>query len=212
MIFATVAVGEQYIDSVCENVVRFEDQGYDIHILTDKPHRFNKYTIYEYPNLIFSYTDKLLFSIMLARKFKMDVFYSDVNKIGEVTPAFYEDFKGSENITVKGTWESFTPEWSEIKYQGEYWAPFIRFLSINNVTPSLCPAFCEQHIYIPKNLNYHSILLHLETVKPVLEYCSIVGENKYPGIGSGEGAGLGYALFKNNLTVDSFNNSYFSKG
>ena len=210
MIFATAAVGTISSTSLIANQYPWVSRNLDVHILTDRVDNFKKVsTPHYYGNKIWSYFDKLLFIVNLAAKYNTDVFYSDADKIGAITSTFYTDFEGSKNILVKGTWEQFTPEWADIKYKGDYWKPFVKFLEKSKIHPSNCPALCEQHIYIPKNLDYHSVLLDLEIVKPVLEYSSIVGENKYTGIGSGEGAGLGYALLKNNLTVDFFDSGYF---
>ena len=209
MILATAAVGENFTSSI-QNIFNVLKQR-DIHILTDQADSFpEEINTYSFSNTIWSYFDKLLFIFHLAKKYDTDVFYFDVNKVDMIKPSFFSFFKGSKNICVKGVWEDFTPNWLNIKYKDNYWKPFVNFLKVNNIEPNLCPAYCEQHIYIPKGLDLDNILIDLETVKPVLEYCSIIGENKYSGIGSGEGAGLGYAVIKNKLEVSFFNKEYFS--
>jgi hypothetical protein len=209
MIFATVAVGEYYIDQVCKNITRFEDQGYDIHILTDQPNKFDRYVTYEYPNILFSYTDKFLFSLMLARKFKTDVFFSDARRIGNIDNSFFSAAKQFSELTIKGVWEDDTPEWSEIKFKGKEWKPMRKFLIKENIDPLNCQAYIEHYLFIPRDTNLVGLQMSLEKIKPVLEYISTVNENRYTGIGSGEGVGLGYAIMKNNLKVDFFNPSYF---
>lgn len=209
MIFATAAVGSKYINSI-KNQLDFFDQK-NVHILTDQVNAFFSNTkVYSFNKTIWSYFDKLLFAFNLARKYNTDVFYFDANKAGMITPSFLRYFTGSKNICVRGVWEDFTPQWNDIKYEGSYWAPFVNFLIKNNIEPSSCPAYCEQYIYIPKSLNFDRILRDLETVKPILEFCSVVGENKYPGIGSGEGAGLGYAVLRSKLNVDFFDKKFFA--
>jgi len=209
MILATAAVGKKYVTCIKSQLEIFDQK--NIHILTDQVNAFFTNTkVHSFNKRIWSYFDKLLFAFNLAKKYDTDVFYFDANKASMIKPSFLKYFTGSKNICVKGVWEDSTPEWKEIKFKGQYWSPFVNFLKNHNIEPTSCPAYNEQHIYIPKDINLDKVLKDLETVKPVLEYCSIIGENKYSGIGSGEGAGLGYVVIKNKLNVDFFDKKFFS--
>lgn len=211
MIFATVAVGDRYIDSVNQHEKFFRNNNFDVHVLTDKKNKFSKFfTTYQYDKLVWSYFDKLIFAITLVKNTGSDVFFCDGDEIDNISSNFITNFKGGKFILTKGEWETTTPIWSDIKFKGKYWKPFRKFLKKQNINPYFCPAYREQHIYFPADMDTYSLLYSLEMVKPVLEYSSIIEQSGYSGTGSGEGAGLGYAIIKNNLKIDFFDPSYFT--
>jgi hypothetical protein len=210
MIFATAAVGSKYINCIYRQKEFLDFHNFDVHILTDKPEMFSKeYTTYKYENTVWSYFDKLTFAFRLNLQHKEDVFFSDGDDIDHLDNNFGEEFKGSKNFLYKGDWSAGNTLWDTDHFTLPYWDPFTKFLKKQNVDPKHILTLVEQHFYIPKNIDSLSILRDLETVKPVLEYTSIMGDSPYPGLGSGEGAGLGYALTKNNIQIEKFNLKYF---
>ena len=98
MVLSVVAVGEQYINNCLPYLDKFKNNGYDIKILTDKPEKFIGYDTQLYENKIFSYFDKLLFSLRLVEKYNTDVLYIDSDWIQNVNDVFIKNFNGSNNV------------------------------------------------------------------------------------------------------------------
>jgi hypothetical protein len=67
----------------------------------------------------------------------------------------------------------------------------------------------EFMFYLPYLNNISDIIYDTEKVKPIFEYMSVLTETKFGGIGSSEGLGLSYVIYKNGLLADKFDKKYF---
>ena len=75
-------------------------------VLTNEPHLFNNVRTVHYVNKVFSYFDKLLFSLRLVEKYKTDVLYIDSDWIQNVNDVFIKNFHGSNNVLYYDNWEN----------------------------------------------------------------------------------------------------------
>ena len=209
-----LAVGEKFTDLLIENIQKFNSDLWDFHILTDQPERlkemiiFEKYNIYKYHNAIFSYFDKLLFTLRILNEKKVNVLCLDVDKLHLLS----EDFK-----TINHDYEEFrfysenrwAPYFSRLKNNGSWNIVYKYFkyvdLDVNNIRN-----FWEEILYFPYQVfkNYQ-FLVDIETLKPIFEYRTIVDGWSRPCLGEGEGIALGYLIEKYRLECKKFDCQVF---
>ena len=226
MILAITAVNESKIESCLEDIHRFENGIWDIHILTNQPEKFAKWTTHYYENNVFSFFDKLLFPFRLSNKMKKPVVSIDADDLKKPTLEFINNFVYTKKINAimyPSEWpncEDKTLEYifenrmylmsqTRIRYAIQYWGK----LGFNyNI---LRPVW-EWMLYIPYSENNIKIIHELELIQPIFEIGTILsnihyyGENNTFGtvFGSEEGLALSYALEKHFLTYEKFNPIY----
>jgi len=207
MILSLVAVGEKYVKNCEPFIPNFIDNGWDVHILTDKPQYFKFGTIEHYNHKIFSYFHKLLHPLKLCEKYQKDVLYVDADWIQNISSDFSKTFKSGDTFLYHGHWpggETFINYKDDLyfKFLIDYWDK--QSFNYDNV-----PTMLEWIFYIPYNKNISKIIYDIESVKPIFEYMSLTTDTGYNGIGNGEGLGLSYSLYKNNISIKTFDKTNF---
>jgi hypothetical protein len=202
MILSLVSVGEKYIDHCLPHVERFKNSGWEVHILTDNPNRFSGCEVKLYENKIFSYFDKILFTLRLSEKFKEGVLFVDSDWIHNISDEFISTFKGSDKFLYYDNWPNGETFKDYIK--DPYFFNQQRFWEKNNFIYDNLITILEWVFYIPHTTKISDIIYDLEHIKPVFEYNSVMVDAGYSGIGNGEGLGLSYSLHKNNIKIKKF--------
>jgi hypothetical protein len=206
MVLSVVAVGEQYINNCLPYLDKFKNNGYDIKILTDKPEKFIGYDTQLYENKIFSYFDKLLFSLRLVEKYKTDVLYIDSDWIQNVNDVFIKNFNGSNNVLYYDNWENDL----FINYINDfYWKDLLFYFNLYKIDHLHLKLPLEWIFYFPNIDNVSQVLFDLEKIKPIFDWISTVVPSQYNGNGNGEGLGLSHVLDKNNIELIKFNKWLF---
>jgi len=206
MVLSVVAVGEQYINNCLPYLDKFKNNGYDIKILTDKPEKFIGYDTQLYENKIFSYFDKLLFSLRLVEKYKTDVLYIDSDWIQNVNDVFIKNFNGSNNVLYYDNWENDL----FINYINDfYWKDLLFYFNLYKIDHFHLKLPLEWIFYFPNIDNVSQVLFDLEKIKPIFDWISTVVPSQYNGNGNGEGLGLSHVLDKNNIELIKFNKWLF---
>jgi hypothetical protein len=207
MILSLVAVGEKYIKN-CEPFVDvFINNGWDVHILTDRPKYFKLGIIESYDYKIFSYFHKLLHPLRLVEKYKDDVLYIDADWIQNISSEFPKMFKKDSNFLYYGNWPNGN---KFIDYKDDlYFKPLNDFWDNLGFNCNEVPTMLEWIFYIPYNENIKNVIYDIELIKPIFEYMSLMTDTGYKGIGNGEGLGLSYSLYKNNVPIKMFDKLNF---
>ena len=206
MILSVVSVGDFYIDSCLPYLQKFKDKGYDIKILTDKPEKFIGYETKLYENKIFSYFDKLIFSLRLVEKYKTDVLFIDSDWFENVNDNFINSFKGSTDILCYQNWEKEIFE----NYINEFYWEHLRFyFNLYQIECRHLKIPIEWIFYFPNMDKVSNILYDLEKIKPIFDWISTVVPSQYNGNGSGEGLGLSHVLDKNKINISKFDRTLF---
>ena len=206
MILSIVAVGDFYIDSCKPYLNKFKDKGYDIEILTDQPQKFDDYNTHFYENKIFSYFDKLIFSLRLVEKYKTDVLYIDSDWLQYINDNFINSFSGSNNVLYCENWEK---EIFGNCLDDFYWKDLIFYFNLYNIDYKHIILPMEWMFYYPKIENVSDLLYDLEKIKPIFDWISTVVSSQYSGNGNGEGLGLSYVLDKNKVNMTKFDKALF---
>lgn len=212
MILALVLVGDQFIEEATPHIKKYTDMGWNIEILTNKPHAFSGFentTTHLYENKIFSYFEKILFPLKLSEKYKSGILYMDSSVLLQIQNDFILNLKECDDFLCYGTWpmvESFK------NIEGDpYFKYLIEFFNREgfNSQEGILPII-EWIYYIPYNQDkIHNLIFDVERIKPVFEFTSLMCTSKYIGIGSGEGLGLSYVLHKNGVKIKKFQNLIF---
>jgi hypothetical protein len=206
MVLSVVAVGEQYINNCLPYLNKFKNNGYDIKILTDKPEKFIGYDTQLYENKIFSYFDKLLFSLRLVEKYKTDVLYIDSDWIQNVNDGFIKNFHGSNNVLYYDNWENDL----FINYINDfYWKDLLFYFNLYKIDHFHLKLPLEWIFYFPNIDNVSQVLFDLEKIKPIFDWISTVVPSQYNGNGNGEGLGLSHVLDLNKIELIKFNKDLF---
>lgn len=207
MILSIVAVGEQYAKICLPHLDRFKKRGYDIKILTDNPNFFTGYDTQLYENKIFSYFDKLIFSLRLIEKHKTDVLYIDSDWIGNVNDEFIKNFSGDKNVLYYDNWENDL----FINYiEDFYWKDLLFYFNLNKIEYNHLKLPLEWIFYFPNINNVSQVLFDLEKIKPIFDWISTVVPSQYIGNGNGEGLGLSHVLDKNKVEFVKFDKTLFT--
>ena len=202
MILSLVSVGEKYINHCLPHIERFKNSGWEVHVLTDEPNRFSGCKVKPYENKIFSYFDKILFTLRLSEKFKEGILFVDSDWIHNMSDEFITTFKGSDKFLYYDNWPN--GETFKDYIEDPYFFNQQRFWEKNNFIYDDLTTILEWVIYIPYTTKISDIIYDLEHIKPVFEYNSVMVDAGYSGIGNGEGLGLSYALHKNNIKIEKF--------
>lgn len=207
MILSIVAVGDRYVENCLPHLDRFKNCGYQIKILTDNPKSFIGYDVQLYENKIFSYFDKLIFSLRLVEKYKTDVLYIDADWIQNVNDNFIKEFSGHDNVLYYDNWEYGIFENCSNDF---YWKDLLFYFNLNKINYNHLKLPLEWIFYFPTISNISEVLFDIEKIKPIFDWISTVVPSQYTGNGNGEGLGLSYVLDKNNITLTKFNENLFS--
>lgn len=208
MILSLVGVGDFYRQKIKENIPRFIEKGWEIHILTDKPDEFVGLNVKEYKEPVFSYIDKIIFALDLSNTFNKNVVHIDASWLGNLSDDFVENFNGGDQFLYKSTWNSGD---HLVDYlDSGYWGMFKEFLDNKSITCDNILAIEERILYFPYHQKTESILKDIIEVKPIFDKMSTTQKTKYyPNIGNGEGVALGYSFLKNNIIPEKFNPKYY---
>ena len=228
MILAITAVNDPTIDKCLEDIHRFENGIWDIHILTDKPERFKRWKTHYYENNVFSFFDKLLFPLKLCNQLKKSVVSIDADDLKKPTLEFINNFvytKRPKAILYPNEWplcEDKTLEYifekrmylmsqTRIRNAIYYWGNM--GFDYNILKP-----IWEWMIYVPYSEDIIKIIHEVDYIKPVFESGTILNDAYYYGnnqlygtvVGSEEGLALSYALEIHNLPYEKFNPIYYN--
>lgn len=196
MILTTVAYGDWYNDVAVDCLKHFENE-FEIFVLTDKPDKFKYQTQYYDPRL-FSYMDKVLWPFRLNYETGTDVMYIDAKYL-HVTKDWVKTFKFKKGFSYYEHWVPEKPYFfTDIDDDiNGYWRPTFEYFKKVGYDITKCKPIAEQFFVIKQ---IKDILTELEHIKPAIEYQSLF-DTGYPGIGSGEGVALAYALDYNKIPM-----------
>jgi hypothetical protein len=203
MVLSIVAFGDKYIDQALPQISKFTDGGWDVHILTDKPEKFESGFTEYYPNKIFSYFDKVLFPLRLIEKLGESVLYIDADWLENINPNFINTFKGADQFLYLYSWPN--AEYFDDYADNIYFTKILEFWKDNNFNYYNLPTILEWFYFIPKHEEISNIIKDIESIKPIFEYSSVFYKTSYPGIGNAEGLALSYILKKYNIPVKKIN-------
>jgi hypothetical protein len=201
MIFTFVAIGKKYIDLLNEFFNQNESFKKTSIVLTNEPHLFNNVRTVHYVNKVFSYFDKLLFSLRVCEEYKENVFYVDVDELHEINVLSIinqiENRESSVLYTIN--WPPKTLD----ELNDKRWDLFKKIVKINH---SEIETIKENVLFFPKMLPTGKIIYELELLKPMFETMSLLEEKIYGEMGSGEGLALSYILKINDINIKKINN------
>lgn len=207
MLLAIVAVGKKYIDNIQSHLPKYIENGWDIRILTDNCDSFPTIKTYEYKNKVFSYIDKLLFSLKLVEEERQPVLYIDADWFEHISDTLITNFKESKEVLYFGNWP--TGRYFSNNHI-EYFKPLIDYFKDYGFDYTKLETTIEYLYYFPYTSKIKTIIYDLERIKPIFDYQSIVKRTHfYPNIGNGEGLALSYILYKNNIPIKIFESKYF---
>ena len=188
-ILCLVACGDKYTPYISPSIEKLSEK-YDLCLLTNKKNRLYGVLDQEiYTSKIFSYFDKLLFSVLMALKHKNGVYYCDINKLDELDNLSVDDDRKFHYIRPWPVADYFY----EMKYE-DYWYYLVDFWKSKSYDYNNVPTIEEHAFYLPYTNKLDQLLYVLEEIKPVFEYTSLSNKHPYKGIGNGEGLALSYAL------------------
>lgn len=200
MIFTFVAVGKTYINHLNEFFKENEPFKQRSIVLTNEPHSFDGVRTIHYVNKVFSYFDKLLFTLRICEEYKENVLYVDVDEL-----YFIDVLSLVDKIRDRESSVLYTINWppknlSEL--DNKRWELFKKMVNINHEE---IETIKENVLFLPKTLPTGKIIYELELLKPIFETMSILEEKTYGEIGSGEGLALSYVLKMNNINIKKIN-------
>ena len=196
MIVTFVAVGKKYVDLLNDFLLKNESFKSNSIILTDNSASFCDVKTVEYHNKIFSFFDKLLFSLRVCEEYRDDVLYVDVDELSHISI-----FEIIDQIDSKESSVLFTTNWppktlSEL--DDKRWELFKNIVKIEH---SNIETLFENVFFFPKTLPVSKLLYDLELLKPIFETMSILNDKVSNNIGGGEGLALSYLLKNNNINI-----------
>lgn len=210
------AVGEKYVKDVTSYIHRFDTNKWDIHILTDNINAFPQYTTYEYTNSIFSYFDKLVFSIKILKKYKKGVLSLDADKLNILSEEFLNYNHNYPEFRYYSI-NRWAPYFDHIKENG-HWSLIYDYFRYLDMNVNEIRNFWEEVFYFPYEIfKNRQINVDIETLKPLFETRSILDHWSRPCLGEGEGIAIGFLLNKYNFKIKEFdcevfpNNNPFGK-
>ena len=203
MILSLVAVGEEYIKNCKPFIQKFMVFGWDVHVLTDQPEEFECNTE-KYQNKIFSYFDKLLFTLRLGERYKQDVLFIDADWIHNISDNLPKYLEKSDHFMYYVSWPN--GETFDDYIDDPYFINLIRYWDKNNFDYHNLPTIMEWIFFMPYTNKISNLLYDIEHIKPIFEYNSVTVDTGYKGIGNGEGLALSYVLSKHKIPIKKFNN------
>lgn len=212
-ILTLISVGEKYTNLCKPHIHHFLNNDWDVIVLTDTPNEFEDCITYEYPNKIFSYFDKLLFPLRISQKEQRGVLFIDADELHKFTHLATENFRNVEDFIVFEYWLWFHNQslyvWDTfITHFDGYFNTIKDYWNRIGYDYSNLKTIWEGLYYYPNSDKTNELLMDIESIKPIFEYMSIIGNHPYPGIGNGEGLALSYCLEKNNIKKDETKISY----
>jgi hypothetical protein len=215
MILTLVLVGENYTsnpDEAIKQIERFKNRGWDVYVLTDKPELFPNTKTEYYQNKIFSYFDKLLFSLRIAEKTKQNVLYIDHDFGENLTDYFFKNFKETKDYVFFEKWQKWDETnkkyvpWDKFgDYFSVYYLPIYLYFKKINFDYNELTTIRECYMYFPYDDNTTRIIYEMEKIKPIFDYMSVVEQSGFSCYGSSEGIALSYIFNLLGITPKLFN-------
>jgi hypothetical protein len=201
MIFTFVAIGKKYINLLNEFFNQNESFKKMSIVLTNEPYSFNNVRTVHYVNKVFSYFDKLLFSLRICEEYKENVLYVDVDELREIN--ILSIINQIENRELSVLYTINWPPKTLDELNNKRWDLFKKIVKINH---NEIETIKENVLFFPKTLPIGKIIYELELLKPIFETMSLSEEKIYGEIGSGEGLALSYVLKINDINIKKINN------
>jgi len=199
-IIALVAVGDKSVQSVREYYVKLKKMGFEVRILTDKPHYFNEKDVRLYTKKIFNYFDKLFFCLNLVSELDKNVLYFD------------DDYQLSENdiisyiensISYPFTYLSNWPDGNFYNYkERKCFRYLLEYLEYKKIPLKDFETIWENVSFYNRKANHSLIEKELEIIKPVFDFISLMNDETYtkPFVISGaEGLALSIVMNINDI-------------
>ncbi len=196
MIITFVAVGKKYIDLLNDFFKTNESFKDECVVLTDRPNLFSGVKTVLYQNKVFSFFDKLLFSLRVCEEYREDVLYVDVDELSHLS--IHEII---DQIDEKETSILFTIPWPPKNLDELDNKRWKLFKDIVKTDHKEIQTLFENVFFFPKTLPVSKLLYDLELLKPIFETMSILNEEVSNNIGGGEGLALSYLIKINNLKI-----------
>ncbi len=204
MIYATMCVGEYWIEKFKNNINNFSKKN-NIHILTDDTSKFQSCTCYQYTRNVFSYYEKIKFILDLSKKYNQRITYLDAdwihgynteNEFDESTLYSYNVIGLSDKTTIPRWYTDF-----EIKMRNGL---LLKQIDYEGVIREYIP---EALISLPVHKDIDDMIKDSKVLQSFLEtYYSTHAKthprlNRYKkyGIGYAEGWGISALCIKYNI-------------
>ena len=198
--------GNPYYNQCIDQIKTIIDKlNYDVRVLTDTPEVFQTIgcITYPYDKKIFSYFDKLFFSIKLAKELNKPITYVDSDNLWLLTETdAYYNLRNEKIVWFLDNWNTWMrgplEPWKYLTDLNiEKWTePLIEYLKIEGYDASKLETMFERLLYFPTDVDYDKLQYELEKIKPIFEYMSMYDRdlNNRLIYGHGEGLALSYAL------------------
>jgi hypothetical protein len=202
-ILTVCAVGKKYTECVTQALDRYLKNGWHVHILTDKPELFHNCETYLYTNTVFSYFDKLTFSLRVLKKLGRGTVLIDADKLELISDKFINESHNYGEFRYYSV-NRWAPYFSNLQENGG-WKVVYDYFKYLDMDISNIRNFWEEVLYFPHDLfSFRQLTIDLETLKPIFEYRSIIDGFQRPCLGEGEGVALGFLLEKYNFDAVKF--------
>lgn len=225
MILSITAVYDKYVNLCLENINKYDNGKWDIHIQTNQPEKFNKWTVHEYDKNTFYMFDKILFSLKLSQKYKEPVILLDADDLHKPSNKFINEFEyDGDKILYPGYWlftdgtyqsvldnpDFYPVSKPRFKYMVEYWERLgVDYKNLTTIDEWLLylPYFGEKTTEIIHDIEYYKCLLETGTIM-CGSYFKGVKHYKQTVLGAGEGVLFSYVFNKHNIEYETFKPDY----
>lgn len=206
MIITSLSVGAKYSKKYSKNLKRFLPTNIKVYILTDFPHLFDFCNPIKYTRDVFSYFEKITFSLKLSMDLKEDVLYTDIDYFHSIDESIFSKKIQTNSFLYEKIWPDYPYSYLETLPPAllDYYK-IKEKIKIENIH--------ERIFYIPYSDKIENLYNDLIQIKDIWEMESIeklkTGKAlvKYSkiGIGYGEGIPFSLALEYNNVKKEKYN-------
>lgn len=208
MIYATMCIGEEWIDKYTDSINEFSKSN-TLHILTDNINKFNNSIVHQYQRDVFSYYEKINFTLNLVKQYNQRITYIDCDWLSTYNTLLEYDNNSLYTYRIFNLDEyNDVTEWftdTEIDFRKS----LLTNISSKGFIKEYVP---EALISFPTVENIDDIIFDIKTLQPIIENTynkkslTTPRLNRYKhGIGYAEGWSVSAVVLKYNIplkTVD----------
>jgi len=214
-------IGDNYINHFEKWVHTLPD--WKIWVMTDKPERVKKvlagkrHVIIPYNKPRFNYFDKLLWALDAVIETGRPVLQLDVKRLTyrlHVVEKFVDDISMVRSLYHKAVYDNscyFLGVWSpgmtahmvptvtnhDLRFSTNYWKPILKYMGKD--TDKWAPILEHATLFSLTKETAKEVRKNLVEIEPLFRKQSTEYKNPYPGVASGEGLALGWALHNNKV-------------
>jgi len=216
-------IGDKYLEHFEKWVDKMPD--WKIWVLTDNPDRVKKvlagkrHVVVPYNKPRFNYFDKLLWALDAVIETGRPILQLDVKRLTyrlHVVEKFIDKVSMVNALYHKPVYHNscyFLGVWSpgmtahtvptvtnhDLRFSTNYWKPILEYMGKN--TDKWAPVLEHATLFSVTPEKARKIREKLVEIEPVFRKQSVEQTNPYPGVSSGEGLALGWALYENEVNT-----------